>query len=405
MPAVSRRRLLGGSVAVAAAAYGTHRLYRGATGASFASWSPAPGTWPLRRYDPANTAHSPGARPPRSTPSVRELASTPTPGGQPRHTPLVGPDGIVVHGTGLAAYPHDGAPATRVDGTATPLAGFGPDGRLRAVREEAGGPDPPSTLVVYDADLRERRRTPLGTDNAVGLTVGAGETHVGHEDGTLRGVANRGGREWQVDGALPALAGGRLYAADAPLDGTVAYEPRTGLDRRLTSGPARRWSAGPVDAFPSPPAVADGRVVVGSRSESGGVVAAVDAATGDRLWEPRALGRDVATPALVGDRGYVAVGTGSLDTGLVVALDLATGETRWRDGLDWHATEAAVGGGVLVVVGTVRTDGERTGGRVRAYDRATGDALWDAETAVPHGLALVDDRVLVTAGTGLYELA
>lgn len=46
-------------------------------------------------------------------------------------------------------------------------------------------------------------------------------------------------------------------------------------------------------------------------------------------------------------------------------------------------------------------------GTVRAYDAATGDVLWTHtfETGGLHGLALVDDRVLVTAGTSLYELA
>jgi len=399
MPSISRRRLLGGGAAVAAAAYGAHRLDRGAPAASFASWTPAPGTWPLRRYDPANTAHSPDARPPRSAPAVRELASTPTAGSRPRHAPLVGPDRLVAYGSGFAAYPRGGGPAVRADETPTPLAGLGPDGRLRAVRAAADD-EPASALVAYDTDLRERRRTPLGADDAVGLTVGRRETYVGHEDGTLRGVDHESGRRWRVDGALPALADDSLYAADAPLDGAVAYAPRTGIDRRLTPGPARRWSAGPVDGFPSPPAVADGRVVVGSRAEGGGVVAAVDAATGDPLWAPRALGRDVATPAVAGETGYAAVGTGD-GAGRVVALDLATGETRWRDALDWHAVEAAVGGDILVVAG----DDERTGGRVRAYDRATGDALWDVETPAPHGLALVENRVLVTAGTALYELA
>jgi outer membrane protein assembly factor BamB len=118
------------------------------------------------------------------------------------------------------------------------------------------------------------------------------------------------------------------------------------------------------------------------------------------------LGRDVATPAVVGDRGYAAVGTDPPDGGRVVALDLATGETVWNDSLPWHAAAAAVGGDTLVVAGEVRTDGTPTGGRVRAYDRANGEVRWthDLPGRGPDGLALVRERVLVTVGASLYEL-
>ncbi|MFB6102764.1 MAG: PQQ-binding-like beta-propeller repeat protein [Haloplanus sp.] len=60
----------------------------------------------------------------------------------------------------------------------------------------------------------------------------------------------------------------------------------------------------------------------------------------------------------------------------------------------------------FVVAGEMRADAGAAG-TVRAYDAATGDVLWTHtfETGGLHGLALVDDRVLVTAGTSLYELA
>lgn len=67
MPSITRRTFVGASLATAAGAYGTYRLYRGATDATFDPWAPTPGTWPLPRYDPANTAHNPDASPPRET--------------------------------------------------------------------------------------------------------------------------------------------------------------------------------------------------------------------------------------------------------------------------------------------------------------------------------------------------
>jgi len=396
MPSITRRRLLGSgaATALAAGAYGAYRLHRGATDAAFASWTPDSGTWPLRRYDPANTAHNPHASPPREAPSIRTVATASTTARQPRFTPLVGPDYGAMYGAGLAMRPRGDGEAVLERDAPTPLAGFGPDGRLHTVTSD------PAAVVGYEPGSREAYRHPLRDDDPRGLTVGAREVYVGGESGALRALDLDGGRGWRVDGARPALTGGRLYAADAPLDGTVAYAPRTGVDRRLEVGPERAWSAGPTDGFPHAPAVADGRVVLGTYAEGGGVVAAVDADTGEPLWEPRPLGRDVATPAVAGDRGYTTVET-SEGRGFVAALDLATGETRWRDDVAWAVSTPALGGETLLVAGE-RADGS---GVVGAYD-AAGDALWTHAFADgrPDGLAPVGDRVLVTVGATLYEL-
>ncbi|MFC6990061.1 PQQ-binding-like beta-propeller repeat protein [Haloplanus sp. GCM10025708] len=405
MPSITRRRLLGGGAVVAAATVGASRLYRGATDATFASWTPAPGTWPLRRYDPANTAHNPHASPPRETPTLRDVASVTTAAERPSFRPVVGPAHVAVYGTGFAAYPR-GAGESGVDVDAvTPLAGFGPDGRLHAVRRDPTGVDAPSAVVVASGDLRDPRRFPLDADHPQSLTVGSREVYVGTVGNGVRAVDPDGGRRWHVDGTMAALDDGRLYAPGA-LDGTVGYAQRTGIDRRLRAGPERAWRTDAIRGFPHLPAVADGRLVLGSYAEGGGAVVAVDAGSGDRLWDPRPLGRNVATPAVAGDRGYTAVETGAGD-GLVVALDLATGETRWRDAVEWTAFAPAVGGDTLVVAGEVRANGRRNTGVVRAYDTATGDALWTrpVEAGVPTGFALVEDRILVTVESSLYELA
>jgi outer membrane protein assembly factor BamB len=402
MPSITRRALLAGAgTAITAGSYGAYRLHRGATDATFDPWKPDPGTWPLPRYDHANTAHNPHASPPRETPTARRVASATTTARRPRFVPLVGDDRLVVYGSGLGVYPRAGGDPIRERDAPTPLAGVGPDGRLLTV--ERADADAPASLVAYAADLRETARIGLDADHPQGLVVGSREAYVGGQDGTLRAVDPESGRRWRVDGALPALGDGRLYAADAPLDGVVAYGERAGLDSRLTVGPKRLWSAGPTDGFPGRPAVADGRVVLGTVAEGGGVLAAVDADTGERLREPRALGRDVSTPAVVEDRGYVAVGRD--EAGLVAAVDLSTGEQRWRDAVDWRASTPVVGGETLVVAGAVREGGERAGGVVRAYDAASGETLWTRGfDAGPTGLALVDDRVFVTVGADLYAL-
>lgn len=405
MPSITRRRLVGAGAALAASAYGVGRLVRGAAAGSFASWTPAAGTWPLRRHDPANTAHSPTASPPRERPTVGDPVAVATDAASPRFAPVVGSDHVALYGSGLVVSSRGGREAVHADGVAAPFAGFGPDGRLYATHTAGDGPDPSLSLVEYDADLRESARHSLGDDDPVGLVVGERELYVGAESGVVWGVDADGGRRWSVDGALPALADGRLYAADASLDGTVCYRARSGPDRRLEPGPARLWSAGPTAGFAHAPAVADGRLVVGSRASGGGVVRALDATTGEPLWEPRSLGRDVATPAVVGDRGYAAVAD-DREAGRVVSLDLVTGETVWRDAVEWRPVSAAVGGDTLVVAGEDRADGSSDGARVRAYDRETGDELWTRAVSGsrPGGIALVGERVFLTVGASLYEL-
>jgi outer membrane protein assembly factor BamB len=402
MPSITRRRLLGG-VAAAAGTYGTYRLHRGRTSAAFDGWTPESGTWPLRRYDPEGTAHNPNAAPPRNPPTVSAVTSVPDPTRQPRLDPIVGPDHVVVSGTDAAAFPRDGSDEGVVSVGPAALAGFGPDGRLHTVR-----PAPEPAVVDHGADaLRERSRVPLGVEGGgsdpTGLVVGASEVYVGVANGTLEAV-DGDGRDWRVDGSLPALAEGRLYATDAPLAGTVAYAGRRGLDRRLESGPEQVWSAGPVDGFPHRPAVADGRLVVGSYASDGGAVVALDTETGDHLWEPRRLGTDVSTPAVVGDSGYAAVTRGD-GSGRVVALDLSTGETRWRDEVGFGVRSPVVAGDTLVVAGERDAGGSRHAGVVRAYDTGTGERLWTRGVDhAPGGLALVGERVVAAAGPSVYEL-
>jgi hypothetical protein len=406
MPSITRRRLLGGGAVLAAGSYGAYRLQQGAVDATFASWTPTPGTWPLRRYDPANTAHNPNASPPREPPTARQLTSAPTTDRRPSCYPLAGPEYVASYGSGLAVSPPTGGEPVLASDAATPLAGFGPDGMLHAVERRPDGVDAPSAIVGYAADdLRATSRVALDADSPKGMTVGSGELYVGTVGEGVHAVDLDTRRRWRVDGVVPALGDSRLYTAGA-LDGTLAYARRTGLDRRLTPGPKRVWRADDVSGFLHPPAVADGRLVVGTYAEGGGVVAGFDADTGDPLWEPRALGTDVSTPAVVGGSGYVAVGTDDRSAGVVTALDLTTGETRWRDDVEWHAFSPAVGSETLVVAGEVREGGERTAGKVRAYDTAAGDVLWThtVETNRLGGLALVGDRVLVTAGSSLYEL-
>jgi len=400
MPSITRRRLLAGGAAVAACGYGGYRLVRGAPDAAFGTWTPEPGTWPLDRYDPANTAHNPHASPPRETPAARELASIASVGGDdPYHVPLAGPDGIAVFGTQLAAESGGSTPYGEVRAG---FAGFGPDGRLHAVRRT--GTD--TEIVGYDGDERAYRATVPG--HAEGLTVGRDELYVGTIGGDV--VAYDGGsRNWTVDGETTALSDGRLYTAGGR-DGALAYRERDRPARLVSPGPERAWTAPAVRGTPDPPAVADSRLVVGTRGMSQGALAAFDAETGDRLWEPETLGddgaADVSTPAVSGRDGYVAAGVDGLEAGVVARYDLETGDRLWHAETDWYASDPALADGTLVVAGDVRAGSEAPASVVRAYDAASGDELWTRTFSGEGGtsLAVVGERVIATVGRSLYEL-
>jgi outer membrane protein assembly factor BamB len=402
MPSTSRRRLLGGVAALAGGTYGANRLYRGRADAEFGTWEPEPGTWPLARYDPANTAHNPNASPPRAPPEKRELASVPA-AGRTYLRPLVGGEATALYGSSLTVYGARGDP-TRETGEAR-FAGFGPDGVLHAARRD--GPD---THLVGYAGGEERYRHPV-PDGASGLTVGATEVYVGTDARELLAYHPGDGHEWTVGGTAPALADGRLYAAAALRDGALAYRERGGTDRWLSIGPERVWGTDGVPGETNPPAVADGRLTVGTFGiHDGGRFGAFDARTGEALWEPKRLGSGataVSTPAVAGRAGYVAAGIDGLSAGFVARYDLETGAEVWRDDTDWFAYGPALAGDTLVVAGDVRTGGKAPARVVRAYDAASGEVLWTVTFPGDGGtnVALVGDRVLATAGASLYGLA
>jgi hypothetical protein len=392
----TRRRLLLATAAVAGGGYAAHRLLR-RPDAAFEPWTPAPGTWPLARYDPANTAHNPHARPPRDAPERRVLGSGDDP--ETRVRPLVGRERLVRVGAGLAGTARDGGAWTTVTEATVRAAGLGPDGRLVAAARRAT--DVEFAAVTYDG-ATPTDRVPV-TGRPAWLTVGRAATYVGCVPRSL--VAVRDGRvAWRAGGERTALGDGRLYAVEAP-DGVVAHAERRGFDRLASAGPGRAFATGPPPGRAvHAPAVADGRLVVGAWNPLGGRagVTAYDAATGASLWHVP-LGQNATTPALAGGRGFTAV-AGADGSGAVVALDLDSGETEWRDDVDWRAVAAVVGGETVVVCGA----GGAGGGWVRAYEAATGTTRWTERLPVPpspDGVALVDERILVGAGGRLYAFA
>ena len=113
------------------------------------------------------------------------------------------------------------------------------------------------------------------------------------------------------------------------------------------------WCATPPKGrvWSSYPAVANGSIFVGNGIEEGegsatDWLSALDATSGDRLWEMRAAGRFIGTPAVAD--GTVVVSVGARGRGIVQGFDARTGEGRWRTRLD-----AELGAAPTVVDGSV----------------------------------------------------
>ena len=162
----------------------------------------------------------------------------------------------------------------------------------------------------------------------------------------------------------PAVDGAIVYCGDG--GGVLrAVELATGRERW------RHLAAGAVDGSP---AVADGVVYATSRD---GRVHALDAASGERRWS-EALGPDLpfawdwdyllSAPTVVGERLWVGGGDG-----VVRCLDARSGRVLWKaaTGGRVRSTPAVADG--RVYVGSMD-------GHVHAFDAATGAGLWKADT-------------------------
>ena len=130
------------------------------------------------------------------------------------------------------------------------------------------------------------------------------------------------------------------------------------------------------------------------------VIQAIDAVTGDLIWEHR---RPVPDDVMEGGlpiyrlaaRIELAPGTDQLGT--VQAISVETGETAWLYEQRAATTSLVTTGGGLVFGGDVN-------GRFRAFDQETGEVLWEINlgspvTGYPITFA-VDGRQYVAASTG-----
>ncbi|QPV64185.1 PQQ-like beta-propeller repeat protein [Halosimplex litoreum] len=268
--------------------------------------------------------------------------------------------------------------------------------------------------------------------------------------------ADTGEVEWATAPPDGVLAGGTPTLADGVIYTTVKLGEADAAPLRVAAFDAdsgdHRWTARTGENAVAPVAVADGSVFVGDPTAER--LYALDAADGSLLWQSDRGGRfgtlvvgeetvfaqsvtDGPLQAFatvdgsprwwrrVGGVAGVAVADGTLyvvargaeddadpRAARLLALDAATGERRWE-------TEASATTAPTVTDETVYVGGrpERRTGRIAAYDRSSGEFLWqfdrsqsyegDALPPSPIGVsspAVVEDGLFAAVGDRLYAL-
>jgi len=251
--------------------------------------------------------------------------------------------------------------------------------------------DAKGQLFALDAASGQQRwQSASSLTGAINPTIGAGRLYVGTADGFLVALdATSGAELWRFAVApsgivnAPAFADGLVYAGSLR-GGFVAVDASTGkLAWRLDTG---------TDALGTA-VVAAGIVYIGAPSDStAGHLWALDARSGAILWQ---LNNDLGAPAVAGHVAYT-----SNTLGLVAALDTATGRELWRFQVHGAPRAPAVAGGVVYVDADIEH-------RVYALDAATGGELWqfDVDSSNQCCIAVAKGSVFVATVTGsIYDI-
>lgn len=400
---MDRRHFLGTlGLAAGGIAGGSTRVHVG----PYDSWDPAPGTWPLPRYDLRNTASNPHASPP-SDPTVTWRA-----------TPLdsidrlvVGPRRVYAAGTvssiqSVVALDRDSGETAWYTSVLTETMALRGGTLYVAGRER---------VTALDAETGEREWWTVTEPSLVLGMLVADETLfvAGYTSGLSALDAETGERRWSTErSGSPALVDGELVLTGGD---TRRFAPRRVSDVVTSSPPPVAWETDTDSG--GPPVAVDGRVVTGNRASGGNFgLRSLDDTTGAVQWKTvRALlnGRPddhnvVPVLTVLAGRVFAAVTLGSLgrtDAQALVACSLDDGSVAWRTQFEAFLNDVvAAGDFVLAGTGTVREPekpaGERgaVAGGLRAFD-AAGDERWRVPTDAPVGpIAPVGDTVFVGGG-------
>ncbi|WP_207586998.1 PQQ-binding-like beta-propeller repeat protein [Halomontanus rarus] len=402
MPA--RRSVLAAGVTIAGSALAG---CLGTDQPKFETWTPDSGTWPLPRYDVANTGSNPHATPPRE--AVEEAWSASTNGDLAGS--LVADGTVVGYGNGgVHAFDlTDGDERWAVDSEARAAAIF--DRTVYTVgRDDLETDDPTGKLRGFAlADGEEVLEATVGGDYPRLDSVSVTESLVlvgDRKDRTVVALDRESGETlWELESGLTsALADDRLYVSGRGELST--YEPRSGRDAWFDEDPESEWDVETItyDGTPAP-AVTDYNVYTGDRSvltvdDRRSAVHAYDSRDGQKLWTSEPRGQRASTPAIVDDIGYAVQTESGREQAHFVALDLADGGERWHLETEGYLSTAVTAGNVVFASGG---DDEAGTGTVLAVDE-DGEELWRFDAPSPagwsSGVVAVGDLVLVTTEGG-----
>jgi outer membrane protein assembly factor BamB len=189
-------------------------------------------------------------------------------------------------------------------------------------------------------------------------------------------------RKWKVEVGLgyatPILVGNRIYMYTRRGENEVlaAIDPDTGKEVWQSSYPAP-FTMNPAAAAHGPgpkstPAFADNRIFTLGMS---GIVTALDAASGKRLWQKPAspvgpLYGTAMSPLV--DRGLVIVHVGGHDKGALTAFDPGTGAVKWS----WNGDGPAYSSPIAADLAGTRQIITFTQDNLIGVAAATGELLW-----------------------------
>ena len=249
-------------------------------------------------------------------------------------------------------------------------------GGPRDQRNLAAGFQSPTPTEVPDWAVP----TEVATPSASVAMYRGDAAHTGELPGP--GIVGRPYRIWRFDSA------GELYSSPAVANGVVYVGSKSGFLFALSAEDGtEQWRADLGDYIVrSSPAVIDDTVYIGA----GYTLFALDAASGEEVWQGRTSFSGSSSPAIVDGVIYVAS-----QSSTVYAFDAETGKLTWTFQTDGPVFSSPSVSDKLVFVGT-------DNGKLLALNILTGQPRWKFETdgGIFSSPAVVGDLVYVTTKNG-----